>query len=163
MSDVALQLPAGANFPLNNSALAYALTSRVATRAKCSQSSTDSTSNRIEFLAVTESSKCTCSSCKQRFNWLHNELGKPCMISAKRLDVLCATNKDNFLLPLINMKRLRGNTLPILWQETTTCTITSCRCKFRQLEQEAGARFHQIPRELLSRFSQEANQALDNQ
>ena len=99
---------------------------------------------------------------KQRFNWLHNELGKPCMISAKRLDVLYAINKDNFLLPPINMKRLRGNTLSIFWQETTKYTITSCRCKFRQLEREAGARFHQKPRELLPRFSQEANQALDN-
>ena len=60
------------------------------------------------------------------------------------------------------MKRLRGNTLSTLWQETTTCTITSCRCKFRLLEREEGARFHQKPRELLSRFSQEASQALDN-
>ena len=76
---------------------------------------------------------------KQRFNWLHHELEKPCMISAKRLDVLYAINKDNFLLPLINMKRLGGNTLPTLWQETTKYTITSCRCKFRQLEREAGA------------------------
>ena len=51
------------------------------------------------------------------------QLVKPCMISAKRFDVLCSWYQDNFLLPHIIMTLLRGETLSILWQE-----ITNHRC-----------------------------------
>ena len=52
------------------------------------------------------------------------------MISAKRLDVFCSINKDNFLLPLVNIQRLRGKTLSLLWKEIAKYTMTTCRCKF---------------------------------
>ena len=53
-------------FSLEQFSIGYVLTSSVRPRAKCSQSSTDTKSNRIESLAVTESSKCTCNSRTQR-------------------------------------------------------------------------------------------------
>ena len=59
---------------------------------------------------------------KKQFKWLHNEHVKLCMLSEKQLDVLCS-----ILLPL---KRLRGKTLSILWQDTVEHTITTCRCTF---------------------------------
>ena len=48
---------------------------------------------------------------RKRLDWSDNELEKPCMITAKRLDVLSSTSKENNLLPLINMKQLRSKTL----------------------------------------------------
>ena len=67
---------------------------------------------------------------KKLFTWSHNEHEKLWTISAKWLDVLFSINKNKFLLPLINMKRLRGKILSVLWQEITKNTITTCRCKF---------------------------------
>ena len=89
---------------------------------------------------------------KKRFSWSHNEHEKLWMISKKQLDVLWSINKDNFLLPLINMKWLRGKTLSILWQETVKHTITACRCKFGNwnMKQTRG-------------FPRKASQALENQ
>ena len=85
------------------------------------------------------------------------------MISAKRLDLLHSINQDNFLLSLITLKRLQGNTLSILWQENNEAHNYNVQMQVRRLEQEADARFSQRLRDLLSRFSQEANQALENQ
>ena len=51
------------------------------------------------------------------------------MFSAKRLDVLCLINKENVSLPLLNMKRLRGKILSVLWQEIVRRTAIMCRCK----------------------------------
>ena len=82
------------------------------------------------------------------------------MISAKRLDLLQSINQDNFLLSLITLKRLQGNTL---WQENNEAHNYNVQMQVRRLEQEADARFSQRLRDLLSRFSQEANQALENQ
>ena len=61
---------------------------------------------------------------KKLFNWLHNEH------SSKRLDVRWFINKENFSLPLINMKRLRGKILSVLWQEIVRRTTEMRRCKF---------------------------------
>ena len=44
--------------------------------------------------------------------------------------MLCFINNENFLLPLINMKRLRSKILSVLSQNITKHTITMCRCKF---------------------------------
>ena len=52
------------------------------------------------------------------------------MFSATRLDMLCFVNKDNFSLPLINTKRLRGNILSVLWLEEMNRTTRMFRCKF---------------------------------
>ena len=60
------------------------------------------------------------------FNWLHNEHEKVWMLSAKRLDVLRFINKDNFSLPLINAKRLRGKILSVLWQYLVRRTMIMC-------------------------------------
>ena len=35
----------------------------------------------------------------------------------QRVDASCSINKENFLLPLINMKRLRGKILSVCWQK----------------------------------------------
>ena len=71
---------------------------------------------------------------KKLLNWLHNEHEKLWMIGAKLVGV-------NFSLPHND----------------------SVQMQVRQLEHEADARFSQRPRELFSRFSQEAHQALEDQ
>ena len=100
---------------------------------------------------------------KKRFNWSHNELEKPCMVSAKRLDVLCSINKDTLLLPPINMKRLRDETLSTLWQVTMKHTITTYRRKLGNSNKKQTRDSHKDKWTLLSQFSLEANQALENQ
>ena len=128
MSDIPLQLPA-CKFFLEQFFIGDVLRGWERPSAKCSQSPTDTKSDRSALRAITVS--CYISSkCKKLFNWLHNEREKLCIISAKRLDVLSSIDKDNFLLPLINMKRLRGNTLSTLWQETVKHTIRVSRCEF---------------------------------
>ena len=73
------------------------------------------------------------------FNWSNNEHEKLCTISANRLDVLCSIHT------------LARNS------ETHSYNV---QMQVRQLEHEGDARFAQRQKELLSRFSQEANQAL---
>ena len=51
------------------------------------------------------------------------------MVTQRALEAL-SDNKENFVLPLINLKQLRGKTLSILWQEIARHTMTTCRCKF---------------------------------
>ena len=72
-------------------------------------------------------------------------------------------DKEHFLLPVINTKRLRGRTLSIFWQEIVKCTITTCRCKFESSIKKQMRDFSQRQTELVSRFSQKANQALEEQ
>ena len=84
------------------------------------------------------------------------------MISAKRLGVLYSINKENSSRTLLNMKRLRSKTLSTFWQEITAHNY-NVQMQERQLEQEADARFSQRQKGVLSRFSQEASQALENQ
>ena len=68
--------------------------------------------SRSRFGQQRWSRKCTCCSWTSRSDSTgHNELEKPCMITAKRLDVLSSTNKENNLLPLINMKRMQSKIL----------------------------------------------------
>ena len=126
-----LQFPASANVSVEKFSIGHALTSRRRLSAKCSQSSTDTKSNRIGSSAGYRILKVYLQflDLKKRFNWSHNELEKPCMISAKRLDVLCSINKDTLLLPPIKLKRLRDETSSTLWQVTMKHTITTCRCK----------------------------------
>ena len=83
------------------------------------------------------------------------------LIRLKRLDVLSSINKDNFLLPLLNMKRLRGQTLSSLWLATVMYTIATCRFKFGNSNKKQTRYCHKDRRDLFSRFSQEANQALE--
>ena len=85
------------------------------------------------------------------------------MISAKRLYVLRSINKENLLLPLISTKRLQGKILSVLGQEIMRRTITTCRCKFDSSNKKQMRDFSQRQMELLSRFSQGANQALEDQ
>ena len=66
------------------------------------------------------------------------------MFSAKRFDVLCVIQNENFSVPL----------------EAHNYHV---QVKVRQLEQEAEARFSQRQSGPSSRSSQEANQALQNQ
>ena len=90
-----------------------------------------------------------------------NQTGvKLCMVSSKLLDVLHSINKENFLLPLIDMKRLRGKTLSLLWQDVAKRTITTWRCKFDSLNMK---QMRDFLRELLSQLTQDANQALEDQ
>ena len=58
--------------------------------------------------------------------------------------------------------RLRGKTLPILLARNCEAHIYNVQMQGRQLEHEPNARFSQRQGELLSRFSQEANQTLEN-
>ena len=58
-SDMPLQLPASAHFPFEQLSIGHALTSKKRPSATCCQTSTHTKSNRIESLAITESSKCT--------------------------------------------------------------------------------------------------------
>ena len=51
-------------------------------------------------------------------------------LGAKRLAVLCIINKENFSLPLIITKRLRGIFLSVLGLEMMRRTIFMCRCRF---------------------------------
>ena len=76
---------------------------------------------------------------EKRLNWLHNELEKLCMISAKRLDVHSSLNKRNFLLQLINMKR-RQNLANTLARHNEVHNYI-VRLQVRQLERGADARF----------------------
>ena len=72
-------------------------------------------------------------------------------------------DKEHFLLPVINTKRLRGKTLSIFWQEIAKCTITTCSCKFESSSKKQMRDFLKDQTELVSRFSQKANQALEEQ
>ena len=85
---------------------------------------------------------------KKRLNWLQKELEKLCIISAKRLDVHSSLNKRNFLLPLINIERLRGKSLNTLARhnEVHNCIVQK---QVQHLEQEADWRFSQRRRESL--------------
>ena len=65
-------------------------------------------------------------------------------------------------LPLLTTKRLRGNILPVLWQETMSRTVIMCRCKFGSSNMEQMRGFLN-DRELSSRFSQDADQVLEDQ
>ena len=78
----------------------------------------------------------------------------------QRLDVLCCINKDNLLLPF-NVKRLRGKTLWKICIGTTNHHNYNVQLKVRKLGEEADTFFLKDKRELLSRFSQEVNQALE--
>ena len=56
---------------------------------------------------------------------------RSCECSARHgSDVLCFINKDSFSLPLINLKRLRGTILSVLWQEIMKRTIIMCKHTF---------------------------------
>ena len=64
------------------------------------------------------------------------------MFSAKRLDVLCVINKENFSLPLINIMWLRSRILSVLWQEIvkrTSFQIKLLRISEQKLATEATA------------------------
>ena len=98
----------------------------------------------------------------KRFSWSHDEHEKLWTISAKRLDVLCSFNKENFLLLLINMKPAARKNLPILLARNCEAHIYNVQMQGRQLEHEPNVWFSQRQGELLSRFSQEANQTLQN-
>ena len=74
------------------------------------------------------------------------------MLSAKRLHVLSFISNDNFSLPLINTKRLRGKILSVLWQEVVRRTILMCKSKFDNSNEKQMRDFLK-DRELLSRFS----------
>ena len=135
------------------------LTSLERFRAKCSQSPVDTKLDQSEsFWLHIRKVYLQFLDLKKRFNWLHNEHEKLWMISEKQLEVLCSNNKGSLLLPLINVKRLRSETLSMLWQHNYNVQM-----RVRQLEHEAYARFSQRQMELLSRFSQGANQALERQ
>ena len=70
------------------------------------------------------------------------------MFSAKRVEVLCFINKENFSLPRISMKELQGKTLSVLWQETTRRTTVMCRCKFDSSNKKHMRDFLLSPRAL---------------
>ena len=53
------------------------------------------------------------------------------MFSAKRIDVLCSINKDNFSLLRITMKRFRGKILSVLLQEIMKFDTTRHQCWIR--------------------------------
>ena len=64
---------------------------------------------------------------------------------------------------LINMKWLRGKNLVNTLGRNNEAHNYNVQMQVRELEHEADARFSQRQRELLSRFPQEAHQALENQ
>ena len=66
-------------------------------------------------------------------------------------------NKEAFSLPRVSMKRLRGKSLSIHRQEIKRRIVRMFRCKF-----DRSIAISQIQRELVSRFSQDANQALED-
>ena len=141
------------------------LTSWGRRHAECSSKSpSDTKSDLGNPLAITVSqcmpSRCTCSSWTSRklFNWLHNVHEKLWIFSATRLDVLCFINKENFSLSLINTMWLRGNILSILMRRT----IMLWKGKFDSSKMKQMRDFLKDS-ELLSRFSQEVDQALDDQ
>ena len=83
--------------------------------------------------------------------------------TTKLLDVPFSINLENFLLPLFNVKRLRGKILSVHKPEITKAHNDNVQLQVRQLEHEADARFSQRQRELFARISQEADQALEDQ
>ena len=96
---------------------------------------------------------------KKRLNWSDNELEKPCMITAKRLDVLSSTNKENNFC-CHSSKRSGCEAKPCKHFGKKDYNV---QMQVRPLEQEADALSSQRQRSLLSRFDQEAHQAFDNQ
>ena len=126
MSDIPLQVPASANFFVEQLGIGHALTSRRRPRAKCSQSSTDTKSNRIRSLTITESPKCTSSPWTSRSgsNWLHNELETPWQDQRET-----ARRAPPSTRRISCCHSSASKTLSTLWQETMKYTITNCRCK----------------------------------
>ena len=105
VSDIWLQLPASAHFPSKISALVTF--PQAGRKGMQNVQPADTKSDRSESLAITASSKCTCRSWTSR----SGSIGYTTSTRSTALDVLYYINKENFLLPLINMQRLQGKTL----------------------------------------------------
>ena len=123
MSDISLQLPASAHVSTNNSAL-----------VKFSQAGSDPMQHVHSLQPIPNQTRMDPwrsqypTAYRQGFTGSSRTSRNCSNESAKRFDVLYSINKDNFLLPLISTKRLRGKTLSILWREVTQYTITICKC-----------------------------------
>ena len=75
----------------------------------------------------------------------------------------CSIKKKNFQLSLISMKRLHAKIMSVRWQEIVTRPIIMCKCKFDSWNKIQTRDFPRKLRELSSRFSEEANQVLEDQ
>ena len=108
MSDIPLQVPASAKFFVEQLGIGHALTSRRRPRAKCSQSSTNTKSNRIRSLTITESPKVYFQSLdiKKRFKLVAQRARDALAGSARNGSTSSSINKENFLLPLVSEQNL---------------------------------------------------------
>ena len=84
------------------------------------------------------------------------------MISAKRLDVLCIIKKGEFLAATHQYEAVAMQNLVSASATNSEAHNYNVQMRVRQLDQEADARYSHRHRELLSRVSQEANQALED-
>ena len=138
--------------PLNNSAVVMFSPTRRGHVRNIHKSSSDTESKKIESLALTERnyihSKCTCSSWTSRS-------GSNCYTTSFRSPAWSSTclstiNKQNFLLPLINMKRLRSKNLVNILASNHEIHNYNVQMQIRQVEQEADVRCSQRREDMLS-------------
>ena len=85
------------------------------------------------------------------------------MFSAKWLYVHCFGKKEHFLLPLTNNEAAAKQNIVSTLARNSEAHEFHVQMQVRQLEHEADARCSQRQMELLSRFSQQAIQALEDQ
>ena len=114
--------------------------------AKCSQSPTDTKSDRSESLVITVSryipSECTCSSWTSRSVSIgYNEHEKLFTTSAKRLDVLYSNNNEKFLAATDQYEAsARQNFVNTFGKKYNEALNSNVQMQVRQLEHEEDAR-----------------------
>ena len=152
VSDIPLQLPAGAHVPSNNSALvtfSQAAGSDPVPNVQSLQPIRHQISvNPWQILyPVTYPQSVPAVLGPQAVQLVTQQAGE------------ALNNKEKFLLPLINMKRLQGKTSSIFWQDVTKHAITSCKCNSNTKQT------HDFPKDKGNcyRDTQKAYQAHENQ
>ena len=169
MSDIPLQLPARANVASDNSALvtispAEGDLMRNVPSLHPTTSQTGSIPRQLQCPSTYPQGSPAVLGPQESLQLVTQRHEKLWNISAKRLNMPCSIKKKkNFQLSLISMKRLHGKIMSVRWQEIVTRPIIMCKCKFDSSNKIHTRDFPRKQRELSSRFSQEANQALEDQ
>ena len=164
MSDITLPLPARTFLPFEQFSIGYALTSRRRPRARCSRSSTDTKSNRIEPLATTNPRSVPAVLGPQETVQLVTQQAREAphdqREAARRALV---PQQGGFLAATHRYEAAARQNLVNTLARHSEVDKYNVQMQVRQLEQEADTRYSHRQRELLSRFSQEAKQSLEHQ